>query len=513
MESADRNVILFDESSRVHRAAILGASALAVWVLLFLVLPNDLPFFNDQNAYLGGAAALRAGHGYRFEQYVDLPRIGMYPPGYSVWLALFWKDGQTFAVNSYRLEVANWIAAGCAFFALAACLLTSELPALVSSAVLMLIGTSVLFTQLMTWLMADVLFVAGSCVLALLVAAYNPDRKLSVWWCAAGLLTGVLYLVKTAAMAYIVGLAAFGLLKGDLRRFSRLVCFALPTCSVMAVWFLLTRNIPTYATYFSVRISELGGLTGYFLNVIKQASLYCSGRWLVEAMLNVPDRLSGARGFLGISFLSETLAFILGLAFAIPIFFGIRRGLKNQSEQITLFLLGAVALQFFFWPFYLGARSGIALIPFISNWLWRGLPSKVAQAAFVAVLVVNIPGNAWLSYKTIRSQEKESPQSLMALQQAASWINETAGTGASVAAGRDVPLIHLSEYLGRRVLANARPISEGKYVDVNPSAQDNQWADYLITDPSFDPTGWAQTEKGYRIQRLFGRWTIASPRR
>jgi hypothetical protein len=513
MESADRSIGLFDKSSRMHRAAVLGASALVVWILLFLVLPTDLPFSNDQNAYLGGAASLRAGHGYRFEQYICLPRIGMYPPGYSVWLALFWKDGQPFAVNSYRLEVTNWIAAGCALFALAACLFISELPAWASPAVLMLLGTSLTFTQLTTWLMVDVLFTAGSCFLALLVAAYNPDRKLSVWWFAAGLLTGALYLVKTAAIAYIVGLGAFGLLKGDLRRFSRLVYFALPTCSVMAMWFLLTTNIPTYATYSSVRISELGGLTGYFLNVIKQAGLYCSGRWLVEALLNVPDRLSGARAVLGISFLSETLAFILGLAFSVPIFFGIRRGPKQPSEQITLFLLGAVGLQFFFWPFYLGARSGIALIPFLANWLWRGFPSKVAQAAFVAVLVVNIPGNAWLSYKTIRSQEKESPQSLASLQQAASWINETAGTGASVAAGRDVPLIHLAEYLGRRVLANASPISEGKHVDVNPSEQDNQWADYLITDPSFDPTGWARAQERYRVQRLFGRWTIASPRR
>lgn len=513
MESADRSIILFDKSSSMYRAVILGACALAVWILLFLVLPTDLPFSNDQNAYLGGAAALRAGHGYRFEQYIDLPRIGMYPPGYSAWLALFWKDGQPFAVNSYRLEVANWIAAGCALFALAACLFISELPALVSSAVLILLGTSVLFTQMTTWLMADIPFTAGSCLLVLLAAAYNPDRKLSVWWFAAGLLTGVLYLVKIAAIAYIVGLGAFGLLAGDLRRFSRLIYFALPTCSVMVIWVLLTRNIPTYSTYFSVRIFELGGLTGYSLNVISQASLYCSGRWLVEAMLSVPDRLSGARAFLRISFLSEALAFILGLAFAVPIFFGIRRGPKSPSEQITLFLLGAVALQFIFWPYYLGARCGIALIPFVANWLWRGFPSKVAQAAFVAVLVVNIPGNAWLSYKTIRSQEKDSLQSLAALKQAASWINETAGTGASVAAGRDVPLIQLSEYLGRRVLANASPISEGKNVDVNPSAQDNQWADYLITNPSFDPTGWTQTQKGYRVQRVFGRWTIASPRR
>jgi hypothetical protein len=498
---------------RLNRAVILGASAIAVWVLLFFFLPNNLPFSNDQNVYLSGTEALRAGHGYRFEPYINLPRIGIYPPGYSAWLALFWKNGQPFAVNSYRLEVANWIAAGGALLALAGCLFISELPTLACSAILILLGTSVLFTQLTLWLAADVLFTAGSCLLALLVAAYNPDRRLSVWWLAAGLLSAALYLEKTTAVAYIAGLGVFGLVNGDFRRFSRLVYFSLPTGSVVAVWFLLTRDIPTYATYFRVRITELGGWAGYFLNAIKQAVLYCSGRWLVEALLNVPDRLSAARSFLGFSFLPETLAFILGLAFTVPIFLAMRRGQKKPSEQIALFIVGAVGLQFSLWPYYLGARSGIAIIPFLAVWLWRGYRSRFAQAAFVAVLVVNIPGNAWLSLKTIRSQEREGPQDLMALQQAASWINETAGTHASVAAARDVPLIQLSEYLGRRVLAHASPVSEGKYSEVNPSAQGNQWADYLITDPTFDPPAWAQVKSGYQVQRLFGMWTVASPRR
>src|SRR5207237_7815040 len=106
MESAARSIDLFDSSSGIRRAAVLGASAILVWILLFLVLPTDLPFSNDQNAYLGGAASLRAWHGYRFEQYIDLPRIGMYPPGYSVWLALFWIDMQTFVANYYRMDVA-----------------------------------------------------------------------------------------------------------------------------------------------------------------------------------------------------------------------------------------------------------------------------------------------------------------------------------------------------------------------------------------------------------------------
>jgi hypothetical protein len=496
---------------RLPRKTVLGASALVLWAVLFLVLPENLPFNNDQNVYLGGAAALSAGHGYRFEQYSNLPRIGMYPPGYPFWLALFWENGQPVAVNSYRLEVANVIAAGAALLALAAWLSISELSLLAATALLLLVGTSLIFTQLTTWLMADVLFAAGSYALALLVSAYRPDRRLPVWWLAAGVLTGTLYLVKTAAVAYIVGLAAFGIVKGVFRRRpSCLANFALPTCSVIAIWFWLARGIPTYATDFSLRISRLGGMAGYFLETIKQAMLYCSGRWLVELMLNVPDRLSQARAFLRVSFLAEMPALVLGLAFAVVIFLGIKRGPKDARDEITLFLLGATGLQLFLWPAYLGARGGLALVPFLAMWLWRGLPTKAARAVLVAVLAVNIPGNTWLSYKTIRSAEKEGSQSLQALQQAARWINEAGGTDASVAAGRDVPLTHFFEYLGRRVLANASQSSEGKNLDVNPSSQENKRADYWITG---SPRGAAYADRtGYRFLCVFGKWKIFSLR-
>ena len=477
---------------------------------MFVVLPPDLPFSNDQNAYVGGAAALRAGHGYRFEQYIDLPRIGMYPPGYSVWLALFWKNGQPISVNSYRLEMANLIAAGGALFGLAACLFLSELPAGVGSAILMLFGTSVIFTQLTAWLMPDVLFTAGTCALALLIARYNPDRrKLSLWWFAAGLLAGALCVVKAVAIAYLAGLGVYGLLKGDLRRLSRLAYFALPACLAMA-WLLFRKGIPTYLT--AVRISDLGGVGPLLLNSIKTAVLYCSGRWLVADLLNVPDRLSGAHAFVGLSAFGEALAYLLGLGlFALPIALGIRKSLKESKEQVALFVVGAYSLLIFLWPFYDGARFGIPMIPFLLNLLWRGLPSRVAQAVFATILVVNIPGNAWLSYKTIRSQEMAAPGNLAELRQAAAWINASAGTGARVTAGRDVPLSHLYEYLGRRMLANLGPNNAMNYLDAFPVAQDNQRADYWIMDVAFYPP--FEIEKQYQIQRRFGKWTILSPRR
>jgi len=493
------------------RIAIIFASALTVWILLFFFLPTDLPFRNDQNSYLGGAEALRAGHGYRFEQYINLPPIGMYPPGYSLWLALFWENGQPMSINSHRLEVANWLAAGAALLAFASCLFIGELPAWVCAVVLLLFGTSFVFTQLMTGLTPDVLFIAGTCVLALLVSTYNPensDRKLTLWWFCASLLTGALCVLRMAGLAYIAGLGAYGLLKGDLRRLFRLASFVVPPCS-MLLWLLHTKGVATYAT--GLHPSNFGGLAGYFLRSIGLAMAYCSQRWLVEGLLSVPDRLGLARAFQGVSSLAEAAAFVLGLvAFALPLFLGIRKTSRQPKDQLTFFIVSAYALELILWPYYGGARFGIPLIPFVVNLLWRGLPSRAARVVFVTLLAVNIPGNAWLSYRMIRGQEKEAPQDLAELRQAASWINATAGKGSRVAAGRDVPLTHLYEYLGRRMLANAGPNSVNAFSDVSPATQDNQWAEYVIMDPSFDTTG--ASSQRYKITRRFGKWMVAAPR-
>ncbi len=81
-------LVLTNSESRLRFTLFFG-TALSLWVALFLVLPMDLPFDNDVNSYLGGAAALSAGHGYRFEPYINLPPVRRYPPGYSTWLSVF----------------------------------------------------------------------------------------------------------------------------------------------------------------------------------------------------------------------------------------------------------------------------------------------------------------------------------------------------------------------------------------------------------------------------------------
>jgi len=492
-----RNPLGNSESGR--RFAMLFGTALALWIVLFLVLPTDLPFDNDVNSYLGGAAALSAGHGYRFEPYLNLPPIRMYPPGYSIWLSLFWKNGQPISRNSYRLEIANWLAAGAALVGLAGCLFISELPSCLGWTLLISFGTSVLFTQLTVWLFSDVLFTAGTCGVAFLVATYDSersDRWLAVWWFCASLLIGALCLLRLAALALTAGLGAFGLWNGDLRRPLRLACFVVPVSVV--VWFLQATTLPAYAT--PLNVSRFGGLLFYALGLTVIAFLYGSQRWMVTVFLSVPDRLHYSHAFPYASALGEPLAFILGLAvFAVPIFYGIRRGPRQQRDRMALFIIGVYILELVLWSRYDGGRFGMPIIPFVLTFLARGLPSKASRIAFFAVLAVNIPANAWLSYKIIRSQEKESVQSLEELRQAATWINASAGPTSRVAGGRDVSLAHLYEYLGRRMLANVD-------VDVDPAAQGNVRAEYIVTRAALE-----SPIQRYQIKRRFGHWMVLAP--
>jgi len=297
---------------------------------------------------------------------------------------------------------------------------------------------------------------------------------------------------------------AFGLWNGDLRRPWRLISFAILPLP-MVVWFLLTKGIAIYAHLVSD--PGFGGLAGHLLVGTGFALLYGSQRWLVTLLLNVPDRLPLAHTFRQISTPTEALGFTLGLVlFAVPLFLGIRRGPNQPRDRFFLFILGAYALELVLWPYEDAPRFGAAAIPFLLPFFSRGLRSKAAQTAFLAVLAVNIPGNAWLSYKIVHSQEKESIQSLAELRQAAAWINSTDGTESRVAAGRDVPLTHLYEYLGRRMLANAGPGELRTSSDVNPASQGNLRADYIVTG------SYSQLpNQRYQIRRRFGHWMVLVP--
>jgi hypothetical protein len=490
---------------RRRRFALLLGTALALWIALFLVLPTDLPFNNDANSYLGGAAALSAGHGYRFEQYLNLPPVRTYPPGYSGWLSLFWKNGQPISRNAYRLEIANWLAAGAALVGFAGCLFISELSSWLGWTLLISLGASVLFTQLTFWLLSDVLFTAGTCGVALLAATYDSERwerRLAVWWFCAGLLIGGLCLLRLAGLALAAGLGAFGLWNGDLRRPLRLACFVAPVSA--ALWFLQATTLPAYAAPW--KVSQFGGLFSYAARSTAIAFLYGSQRWLVGVFLSVPDRSRYSHAFQHASALAETLALALGLAvFAVPIFWGIRRGPRQQKDRMALFIIGAYFLELVFWSRYDGARLGMPIVPFVLTFLARGLASQASRIAFFTVLAVNVPGNAWLSYKVIRSQEKESVQSLAELRQAAAWINASAPTSL-VAAGRDVPVTHLYEYLGRKMLANAGPNDLSASMDVNPAAQGDLRAEYIVASASRESSCGR-----YQIKRRFGRWMVMAP--
>jgi hypothetical protein len=405
--------------------------------------------------------------------------------------------------------MANWLAAGAALFALSGCLAISEMPVMIACAFVIALGTSVTFTQLMTGLFPDVLFAAGSGLLALLAAAYDFKGKTSVWWLTAGLLIGVLYLIKTAAVAYVAGLIAFGCYTYGPRRLRWLACFMVPVLPVLCIWLFLARNSPTYATYMRLRWSELGGAGGYFWWVCDQSVAYLSGRWLVEAMLSIPDRARLSPSLNALSNVANAFAFALGLTFfSLPVLAGFLRCSKQPRELMKVFVVGASLLQFILWPYYLGARCAMAIIPFVVGWLSSGYRSRIAKAAFAILLVANVPANIWLSFKIVRSEQRESVESLEALERAALWINESTGDQALVAAGRDVPVVHLWEFLGRRLLANATPGSGRDNVDVRPSEQDNKTADYVILDASLQPGGWSHD---YKVRRVFGRWTVAAP--
>lgn len=491
------------------RTHISGGGGTAVFVLatllaaLFLAieLPTQLDYCNDTGIYLGGAASLALGRGYTLQQYENSPPISIYPPGQSAWLSLFWRlDRNPFPQNASTLVLGSWIAAMLALLALAwALYIQPECPTWFAAIVVALLGTSFMFAGFVGLLFADVLFFAVSfTAAALLRIGRTQDNRSWQWWLGLSTALGCLYLIKTAALAFIGAATLLWLFDRGWRKPISAVALFIPTTSAIGFWFLLSRLAPSYGSYISSRIVELGGMTGYLQFVSMQTADYFSGRWFVTALLNVPHQMDGAKLLAGVPLLSGLPAAAIGVCVIVCTVIG---ALKSKSLPESLFV-SAYMVQLLAWPFYMDARGMVPLLPFIVRWLWIG--SKPVRPLLIAVLVVNIPLNMWRTHIDTHVMQLTSTKRLADLGRLAEWLQLQYATR-SIAAGRDVPTMHLTGMIGRPLLANASPTDDRDgFRDVAPEMQERA-ADYVVHGDW--PIDKLELHNIQRVQS-FGAWTI-----
>ena len=143
-----------------------------------LPFESELALQNDANFYLGGAASLAAGTGYRVEPYLDLPSVSQYPPLQSAWLALFWNLGGGFPGNIPWMIGAMEGVSLAMLALLGICLRREGIPPRIGAAFVLLAGTSLILLNLTFLLFSDLTVDSTTGQITLRAEVPNPTGEL-----------------------------------------------------------------------------------------------------------------------------------------------------------------------------------------------------------------------------------------------------------------------------------------------------------------------------------------------
>ena len=477
-------------------------------------LPRQAAYQNDANFYLGGAAALADGLGYRVEPYLDLPSVSQYPPLHSAYLSVFWHRGGGFPDNTAGLALAMELVALTALAFLSAGLRRAGVPAWFGALCVLLVGTSVVWLDLTTMMFSDVTFTMLGAALIWLVGT-DPGRssRSPWWWLGLGILLGLLLLTRSAGIAPVLGVATLWLINREARRVAPTVALFAPLGMAFLVKKWASGEGGTYGGYFGARVVELGGWADYLKAQVGTAWAYSDGTCWVEALFSAPSRMRYFQGHLGplpgvgLRVLSASLGFLMMALM-------IRGAWQRRGSPLTRAALWVLFLYFgilFVWPFAIGTRAVLVTLPLTLVWLWQGISGlapasgrgqKILWAAVAGFMVLNIIGNMEVSRRESGQFDRDTVRDLAALRELAAWVRERPGPEILISATRDIPVNHLRHYLGRRLLANPAPeILPGSFYDVPPASQGNRTADYAVVREGGPLT---YGRRSLQVERTFG---------
>jgi len=376
-----------DSSPREPRwpRVVLGAVWLAVIVFQLACLPRVTPAGKDTSYYLEGARSLTEGRGYRHVVHVGEPRIRLYPPGQSAFLAAGWRlGGGAFPGNYPAMAVAQ-----CAAALLATWLLTRHLGLLgvgplAQALVVATLGLSPMWNSYVHFLYSEPVFCAFAFLLwsqlRAAVAAGEPRR-----WLALGALAAAMYLWRTAALGIIAGVALAAMLFGGNRRLRALAAFAAPVAAAMILWAWLGRTEPgfssvNYSVSFQDKLRALGGLGGYAGLVWRHIVEVLIGVPFVDALSATTLRMVGATGAgAARGEWLQTLGLVLGVGFMALVVRGAVED-RTPAGRASAVVAGVYALQCILWVYDLGGRPALPLLAPCLGWAWRGAKAFSATA-------------------------------------------------------------------------------------------------------------------------------------
>ncbi len=204
--------------------AALAPSAYQAW--RWRSMPQ-LGLYHDDSLYWVSAKSLAQGHGYRIASLPGEPAQTKYPPLFPAILSLVWRLCPSFPANLPFAAMTVWIAFPAYVLILWVVFRQLGMTTGVASA-LAVVGAWNPFAVLLSCsLMAEILFMT-----LLLGCLYLAERG-SVW---AGVVAGLAFLVKTAALPLLVTVPICFVLRRQYRRAVVFVLTMLPTVAAWQLW-------------------------------------------------------------------------------------------------------------------------------------------------------------------------------------------------------------------------------------------------------------------------------------
>lgn len=463
---------------------------------------SDIPF------YLGGAKGIAELKSYKDPTTVGVPWMTLYPPAHSLFLAGFVGGEGTI---DDQLDAAAIGMAG--LQALAACLaffglIRTGVNPVVAAVASLMVSTSPQWMMLTTKFMSEPLFAVISFIVAWQFLNLPKTPTLG-YGMLMGMLGAGLFLTRTAGIpfAFVIGLWSLY----QLHR-SRNWAWLLPGLvlgGATAGWILFARQGHSYVNYMAGNYDRAGGLLAFLPSIGQRVLELLALEDLSEAYV------TGSYNWLKtrptpFSWLVPAFGLLLLTLCVIGV-----RARRCAADSWSILALGLYSLQIAVWPFPLGARCAIPLLPWVVVYGWAGigalrLPDRILRyrlPAVVGVLGAAVLVNLLVASSMARQAMRES--SIVEFDEAIRWLAQNSSPSQSIGSGLDVPRVQISSKLGRPLVLwtpTSIPRDASNH-DATASGPAHQYPDWYLHSSKSVPLPSAMLAK-FDLVQAYGKWAI-----
>lgn len=446
-----------------------------IWIVLTLALTAMAMLFTpwgatvglDGHMYVEGAHSIATTGGYRVLTAVGQPPLGTYPPMFPAVIAPGFFAVQDFASDAWILRLIPALVSVASLLLLFRTLVAYSVPPVMAAAGTLLLGSSLTWNLLLGNFMAEPLFL----LLVNLACLWSQPGRLprvggtgsNRWWLVLGILSGLLFLTRSAALGIVAGIGLTWLVGRWWKQPLSGVAFAIPFLTLALPWVLIPKgSSASYGDAFRWFYEKNGGPKGYLGTCLTQVLELPLGRATADLLSDALGRLPyiPAVHRLRLGVLPEVPMVAAGLFGSWMVVRGYRMA-NLQGRQAVILPMTFYMLQIIFWPFVMGPRGAIFLLPVVFSWGWLGwksLRKQRAEAEALALIAICMLPNLYFSFRASQVPEPGRIESLIPVTQ---WLRTNA-EGKSISVADDVRGLELSLLLGRPVLRGIKP-NEGTF--------------------------------------------------